>query len=286
MGFQRISFGIQSFDDEELRRMERHYDIGLGCRMVSAALDIGFKNVNTDLIYGLPNQSHYTWISNLKVAIDLGVQTINMYPLTLRSCTQFGANHKMAACEFHSRNDMYNFYDTGVNILSSHYYQQSTMATFAKYGGGCRHEANEFNGIPTLGFGVSALSYSPIVHYASCYYSGSTPNSQVFKEYIEAIEKHEMPIKSGIVLNRDEQQRKYVILKLLHLGFDQNDYSDRFNEPLDTHFGTEFDILRHEGYIDECGTYIALSQRGRRLSNLVANFLASDTVKRLSRYYH
>jgi oxygen-independent coproporphyrinogen-3 oxidase len=285
IGFQRLSFGIQSFDDRELNAMNRHYDSDLGRRITSLALEAGFMNVNIDLIYGLPNQMLHKWLDSLKIGIDLGVQTISLYPLTLRSYTHFGRRYEVAPQEFQRKGGLYHLYDTGVNVLTSHGYRQSTMALFAKQNGGCSHESNEFKGVPTLGLGAAALTYSPAIHYTSGYYFERTSNAKVLTEYFDAINKHELPIRSGIALNEEEVQRRYVILGLLYLGFDQDEYCARFKESLETRFGLEMDILRAEGCIDECGTHLAPSQRGRRFSNLVANLFASDKVKQLSAGY-
>lgn len=285
LGFRRISFGVQSFDEGELRTMGRHHDSGLSTRMVSAAVLAGFDNVNVDLIYGLPHQSLCSWIRNIETASRLGVQTITVYPLTLRERTGFGKRYQAAPQDFPRNDLLYRYYDQAVDLLTSHGYGQNTMATFAKPGGGCRHETNEFNGIPTLGLGASALSYAPTIHYTSGRYFESTPVAPVLADYFSAIEKRELPIRSGIALSKDESQRRHVILGLLYLGVDRDEYRTRFGEALETRFDLELEALRGEGCIDERGTLIALSQRGRRFSSLVVELLASEVVKNLSTSY-
>lgn len=285
LGFRRISFGVQSFDDDELRTMGRRHDSGLSIRMVSAAVLSGFDNVNVDLIYGLPNQSLCSWIWNIETATRLGVQTITVYPLTLRERTGFGKRYQAAPQDFPRNDLLYRYYDTAVDLLSSYGYCQNTMATFAKPGGGCRHEANEFNGVPTLGLGASALSYAPTIHYTSGRYFEPTPVAPVLAEYFSAIDRRELPIRSGIALDKDESQRRHVILGLLYLGLDRDEFRTRFGEPLETRFDLELEVLRGEGCIDERGTHVALSQRGRRFSSLVVELLASDGVKKLSTSY-
>lgn len=285
LGFRRISFGVQSFDDVELRSMGRNQDSGFSKRMVSAAVLAGFENVNVDLIYGLPNQSLRSWIENIQTATSLGVQTITIYPLTLRERTGFGRRYRAVPQDFPRNNLLYQYYDTSVDLLSSYGYSQKTMATFAKRGGGCRHEANEFKGTPTLGLGASALSYAPTIHYTSGSYFEPTPVATVLADYFSAIDKCELPIRSGIALNRDESSRRHLILGLLYLGIDRDEFRIKFGEPLETWFSLELEVLRGEGCIDEKGTRITLSQRGRRFTSLVVGLLASDGVKELSTGY-
>jgi oxygen-independent coproporphyrinogen III oxidase len=285
LGFQRLSLGVQSFLNEELKRMGRAYDSRLGVLLARAAMTIGFRNVNVDLIYGLPDQSLKSWLSNLSVAVDLGVHTVTIYPLTLREKTAFGKQYKKNQRPFIRAGNLYRLYDAAVEFLSSRGYRQLTMAAFATEGGGSRHEFNEFTGVPTLGFGVSALSYAPSFHYTSGNYVEAVPNAQVIEDYFQAIDAGSIPVRTGIWLDRDELRRRYLILRLLYTGANRADYHSQFGEVLGEYFGLELGILREENCIQETMTHIELSPRGRRFSNLVVDLLASERVKDLSTVY-
>jgi len=284
IGFQRLSFGIQSFDAHELRAMGRPYEADLGRRMASAAVWAGFGNVNVDLIYGLPGQSVQTWLRNVETAVALGAQTITIYPLTIRARTRFGRRHEEAPDSFPRGGEVYRLYDTAVDVLSSHGYRQYTFAAFAKEGGGNRHEVNEFSGVPTLGLGVAALSYAPDFHYTSGdYLEGRT--ALVIADYLRAVAEGALPVRSGIVLDEDEARRRHVILRMLYAGLDREEYAARFGEPVESRFDAEFETLRREDCVDEIGARLVLSRRGRRFSSLVAELFASERVKRLAASY-
>ena len=144
LGFQRLSLGVQSFLNDDLKRMGRVYDSQLGIIMARAAMTLGFKNVNIDLIYGLPDQSLKSWILNLNLAVDLGVHTVTVDPLTLRVKTAFGKQYKKNPQPFARAHNLYHLYDAAVEFLSLRGYRQLTMAAFAKEGGGSRHESKPF----------------------------------------------------------------------------------------------------------------------------------------------
>ena len=285
LGFGRVSIGIQSFHQRELQTMGRPYPAELGSRLTFAALAAGFKNVNVDLIYGLPAQDEQTWVENLTTAVNLGVPTITIYPLTLRSRTRFGRGYEQAPNEFLTGRAVYALYDIAVETLYSNGHRQLTAAVFAKKGGGNRHEENEFSGKPTLGFGAAALSYAPNIHYTSGDYLDARPSGEIITEYIEAVRRSQLPIRSSILIDDDESRRRHVILRLLYSGLDKTEYRNRFGECVTDRFDAEIDALRLENCIEQTGERIVLSRRGRRFSSLIADLFASEPVKRLSASY-
>ena len=285
LGFDRISLGIQSFDDRELSEMGRRHDGATGRRMLSAALEAGFPNVNCDLIYGLPEQGLNSWLRNLEIAVELGLPTVTLYPLVVRNRTAYGKQRRTAAERLPGQAARYEWYDLARQYLLSRGYTQHTLVTFARDGGGCRHEANEFAGIPTLGFGAGTRSYAPTLHYTNDNYVEPKGSAAIIKDYIEDIEAGVVPVRSAMALNQDEVIRRYVILRLLHLGIDRQDYEHRFAEPIKNRFGAEFKALESERCLVNDATTLMLSPRGKRFSSLIADLLTSEKVKALCAAY-
>lgn len=285
VGFQRLSIGVQSFTDTDLRAMHRDYSPELGRDTARAAIEAGFENVNIDLIYGLPDQSLETWAWNLESIANLGVHTVTLYPLVLRTRTHFGKSYQTSPQHFPRGQDLNRPYDLAVGFLSSRGYKQDTMATFSRGCGGSRHEFNEFRGIPTLGFGVAALSYAPTLHYSSGHYFEPKPAAEIIAAYFRDVDERVLPLRSGIVLDKNEARRRYVILGLLYSGICRESYTRTFHEAIEDSFGSELKILRQEGCIEEVGSKILPSQKGRRFSSVIADLLASDRVKMLAMAY-
>jgi len=105
-GINRVSFGVQSFDSDELKLLNRHHDV----QMIQAGLDIlhavNIHNLSIDLIYGLPNQSLETWKANLEQALTLKVQHISLYALTIEENSLFG-RQKVVGVAPELEEDMY-----------------------------------------------------------------------------------------------------------------------------------------------------------------------------------
>ncbi len=285
-GFNRISIGIQSFDDEELTGMGRLYDGDHGRRMVHVALEAGFPNVNIDLIYGLPNQTYQKWLRNLQTAIELGTPSITLYPLAVRSKTTYNKWYKESPGIFRNNLTKYNWYDVAVDLLTSNGYEQQTLVNFAREGGGSRHETNEFMGIPTIGLGSGARSYAPTLHYTNDDYVNRKYITSMISDYLNCIESSdEIPVRSAVSLDREEIIRKYVILRLLRIGVDITDFELRFGESLESKFGPLFDALRLENLVERSGRTEKLTKRGLRFSSIIATMFFSDRVKRLAPDY-
>jgi oxygen-independent coproporphyrinogen-3 oxidase len=285
LGFLRLSVGIQSFNDRELQMMGRHYDPKLGRTMAAAAMSAGFDNVNIDLIFGLPGQTQQTWLTSLAAAVELGVKTITVYPLALRSRTQFGKTFVQSPSTYPRGADRYAYYDIAVDYLTSHGYEQRTSVAFVLDGGGCRHESNEFAGIPTLGLGVAALSYAPGAHYTSGHYFGAEATSRTIADYLAAVDQNRLPIRSAFLLDTEERQRRSLILGLLSTGLNPYEYERTFHEPPEASFALELTVLEEEGCLDRTRSKFALTPRGRRFSSLVADLLSSSQVKALAASY-
>jgi oxygen-independent coproporphyrinogen-3 oxidase len=285
MGFTRLSIGIQSFDDQELRAMGRHYGADRGAQVASAAVGAGIPNVNLDLIYGLPGQTAERWRRSLDIAVAIGPQTLTIYPLVVRNRTTFGTLLRMSTIQFPAAQVRYEWYDLAVELLTASGYRQRTLVTFARDRGGCRQEANEFIGLPTLGLGAGARSYAPRLHYANDDYRTATGTSAAIAAYLVSVESGVLPVRSAVGLDETEAARRYMILNLLYQGVDRQRYQDRFGETVEQRFGIELDVLRAEGCLDESSPCLSLSARGRRLANLVADLLASSQVRDISVAY-
>ncbi len=213
LGFNRISFGIQSFQPEELIAMGRNYDAKLGFENAYLANHVlQFENVNIDLIYGLPNQTFQT---NLDKAIEINPQTITLYPLVLRKRTLFGkqinkVNKINEENEIKDSRERYDWYDKTIRRLVEVGYQQKTLVTFVKGTGGCCYEEDSFLGAPTLSFGPGSRKYAAGLHYTDDNYIQRQTNKVTFLQYMEKIEQGILPVQSAVRLSLEEQMLRHL----------------------------------------------------------------------------
>jgi oxygen-independent coproporphyrinogen-3 oxidase len=279
LGFTRLSLGVQSFDDGELARMGRHHTGEQARRMVAAALAAGLPNVNLDLIYGFEDQSHEGWRRNLETALALAPTTITIYPLVIRRRTGYGRRFQLHPERFAGAAERYAWYDLATGMLAADGYAQHTLVTFARPGGGCGHEADEFRGVPTLGLGAGARSYAPTLHYTNDDYRQPRSPQATLNDYVEELlAGGPLPVRSAAVLDGEEQARRGFILPLLFEGVDRAAYRARFGVEAEELFGPLLAPLWLEGCLAEQGGRLCLTPRGRRFSSLVAEILASPGV--------
>lgn len=285
LGFNRMSFGVQSFDAGELTSMGRKYDADLGLSVPAAAIAAGVSNVNVDLIFGIPRQTQTDWIRHLTTAADLGVRTITVYPLVVRDRTQYARQHRMAPEDFLDEKARQEWYDLTVEALAAQGFEAHSEVTFARPGGGCRHEANEFRGLPTLGLGSGSRSYAPTLHYTDDDYSRSRPNQQVIDDYLRSVESGRPAIASAVPLDEAERRLRYVILSLLHKGTSPVEYKATFGEPLNQRFGRWFAALEACDLVEVGGDVVRLTPGGRTHSALIGGLMMSPRMRTLSKDY-
>ncbi len=160
MGFNRLSIGIQSFFDEDLKWMNRAHNGHEAVTCIDKAFASGFENLSVDLIYGLPLQTHSVWEKNLEKVIRYKVPHLSCYALTVEPRT---ALHKMIAKRQYPApqdNHAAGQFDLMVSFLNSNGYEHYEVSNFAKPGCHSRHNTSYWTGNWYLGIGPSAHSYN------------------------------------------------------------------------------------------------------------------------------
>ena len=155
-GFNRISIGVQTDIDEQLKALGRPHTYKQAQQAVSMARRAGFDNLSVDLMYGLPNQTRESWMQTLRNVIDLKADHISCYGLKVEPGTKL---YEYRACanlpDDDAQADMY-FY--AVETLEQFGYHQYEISNFAKDGYICRHNMKYWTGDEYLGFGPCAAS--------------------------------------------------------------------------------------------------------------------------------
>lgn len=156
VGFNRISIGVQSDSDEQLKALGRPHTYRQAQTAVQHARRAGFENVSVDLMFGLPSQSREQWMQTLRNIIDLKADHISCYGLKVEPGTPLYDYQKFANLpDDDAQADMY-FY--AVETLESFGYKQYEISNFAKDGFICRHNMKYWTGDEYLGFGPCAAS--------------------------------------------------------------------------------------------------------------------------------
>lgn len=247
MGITRLSVGVQTFDKEELHSVRRENEFGLSEKVLEMAVQSSIKNINCDLIFGLPEQSKKVFLENIKTAIQLKVDTITLYCLAVRKKTNYGTlkSTKYDDSAFFNNAELFDWYECAVQLLKESGYSQKTLVLFGK---GNKQEEIEFEGVPTLGFGAGARSYSPCIHYSSDNYFSPQKPHEIISRYYEQVEQHKVSVLSYVQLSKDEEMRKFIIMQLLYeKGLDLHCFRGKFNQLFESTFNSQYKLLIDNG---------------------------------------
>jgi len=158
--FNRISLGVQSFDDRELKLLNRRHDSQSAIRAVELLQKEGLKNISIDLMYGLPGQDRKTWEHTLRQAIDLQVQHISAYHLTYEEGTPLHERLKKGRITPVDEEMSNRMFDILIDTLTTAGFEHYEISNFARPGFQSCHNTSYWTGTHYLGVGASAHSYN------------------------------------------------------------------------------------------------------------------------------
>lgn len=157
--FNRLSMGIQSFDDEELKFLKRRHSAAKAIDAVGLCKSFGYDNISIDLMYGLPNQTMEIWKGNLNAAIALDIQHISSYHLIYEQGTRLYRLFKLGEVKPVNEDLSVDMFSTMIDELSFAGFEQYEISNFARNGLYSRHNSSYWLGEKYLGLGPAAHSY-------------------------------------------------------------------------------------------------------------------------------
>lgn len=158
-GVNRLSIGVQSFDDDELLQIGRIHDSKTALKTIDTCRIVGFENLNLDLIFSLPNQNLERWKKNLKTAISLSPEHLSIYGLQLEDGTEFF--ERFSKGEFEETSDELDrkMYHITCDMLKDNGFEHYEISNWSKSGYECRHNLKYWQFGDYLGMGPSAASF-------------------------------------------------------------------------------------------------------------------------------
>ncbi len=159
LGINRLSIGIQSFHDHELKALGRIHDRAEAFRCIDHARAAGFDNISLDLIYSIPGQTLAEWEDNLRIAVDLAPQHIAAYSLIVEDGTALAYMVQAGEARMNSTDLEAEMYERAMELLGVHGYEHYEVSNYALPGFRCRHNGNYWSHEDYLGFGPSAHSF-------------------------------------------------------------------------------------------------------------------------------
>lgn len=158
LGFNRLSIGVQSFDPHGLKALTRDHS----SKQARDALELAvatFPKTNGDLIYGWPGQSMDSWQSDVEGMIEVGINHLSLYALTLEGQTPFARAQRRGALEAISDDELAGFYERACEILASHGFGHEEVSNWSRLGGRCEHNWLYWQADKFIGIGAGAHGY-------------------------------------------------------------------------------------------------------------------------------
>jgi len=158
--FNRLSIGIQSFNDKELAFLNRRHSSEQAINAVELSKSAGFNNISIDLMYGLPNQTMDIWKQNLKEAISLDIQHISSYHLIYEEGTKLCRMFKLGEIKTVDEDISVDMFSSMIDTLSSTGFEHYEISNFARDGLYSKHNSSYWLGEKYMGLGSAAHSYN------------------------------------------------------------------------------------------------------------------------------
>jgi len=259
IGINRLSVGIQSFNEEELKFLTRIHNAQTAIETVENASSVGFENINVDLIFNLPGQSKEKWLYNLQQAIKLPVKHVSAYSLILERGTIL--NKMVLDGKVKMQDDDYDadLYETTIDFFDKHGFIQYEVSNFAKPGYECIHNNAYWHYIDYLGFGTSAHSFVDAVNGTG---GKRWWNFSSAKRYIDAIQKNNIAAAGSEIISKEAKLSEFVMLALRSSGINIPDFQNRFGQAWLGEKHSYFQKLQSAEFININDKSIRLTKRG------------------------
>jgi oxygen-independent coproporphyrinogen-3 oxidase len=159
LGINRLSIGVQSFDDAILKFLNRAHDSDEATRCIAAARSEGLNNISVDLIYAIPGQPQERWKKNIEKVLHLSPEHVSAYALTIEKKTAFGQQQKKGQLHPVSEEIAAEQFELLMDMMQAAGYEQYEISNFCRPGFHSRHNTSYWQQVPYLGIGPSAHSY-------------------------------------------------------------------------------------------------------------------------------
>lgn len=205
LGFNRVSMGVQSFCNEELKMLQRRHTAKEVYRAIEALRQVGIQNLSIDLIYALPKQSLQRWQQNLCEAIALEVPHLSAYNLTYEENTLLWRLAQKGSLTPLPEQDAIAHYKLLVATLAQANFWHYEVSNFARPHYQAQHNSSYWQGASYLGLGPSAHSY---------YHHQRRANTPQIKEYVCALEQDKLPPHTVEKLTSRDERNEMVMTRL------------------------------------------------------------------------
>ncbi len=260
-GCDRVSIGIQSFRDSDLKRLARHHSVQDAVDAFEAARRAGVRSISVDLIYGLPDQSLEDWEENVCRALDLGPEHVSLYGLVVEEGTPLARQVARGRVRPPDDDLMADMYEHAHQLLHGAGLVRYEVSNWALPGHESRHNLVYWHNRPYIGAGAGAHGYLSSTRYS---------NEPLPSRYIKRVEAGALSqVESEPVEPALERAETLILGLRLDAGINRTEFLERHGHDMVELYGTVFSDMVGAKLLCWQGERLYLTERGRLLSNEV-----------------
>lgn len=259
-GVNRLSFGVQTFDPDLLRKIGRIHTVDEVYQSIENAHKLDFDNVSIDLMLGLPNQTVSQVENSLNAALALNLQHYSIYSLKVEENTLFHVLYEKNELPLPEEEEELDMYLLTMSKLAAHGYRQYEISNFALPGKESRHNMMYWRNQSYYGLGAGAHGYDQRIRHV---------NIKGIQPYIDAAGEG-LPIAEQFAVTREEAMEDFMMVGLRMMdGIAKRDFADQFDVSVDEVFGQIIDRMVQKGLLIADEERVRLSEQGIVLGNEV-----------------
>ena len=258
-GVNRLSVGVQSFNDMELMEIGRIHSASEAIQAVEMAKEVGFNNCSVDLMYGLPGQSPESWQISLERALSLGVKHLSLYNLTVEKQTPLEQMIREDRVQLSDEDEIEMMDKITAKCTAEAGLQQYEISNYAQAGYQSRHNITYWENRNYFGIGAGAVSYQ----HGSRRRNIANPN-----EYCRLVESGKTVVMEEETLDNEASFRETVIMGLrMNRGVSLDILERRYGISLEKYYGKILQKLLVDGMLEKTSGYLRLTDQGRSFAN-------------------
>lgn len=261
-GVNRVSLGAQAFQNELLTaigRLHRAEDIGASVRSLRSA---GIREINLDLMFGLPGQDLAHWRATLEAALALEPTHLSCYALILEPGTPLASWHEQGLVELPGEDEQADMYQLAREVLQGAGYEHYEISNFCLPGHRCRHNLLYWHNLPFIGLGSGATGY-----LGGCRYQ----NAPDVEGYIRSWAEGKPPYLTWEEVGRDQEMDETMMVGMRLLeGVSEAEFRRRFQVSLREVYGEAVEQLLQQGLAEEKDGRLRVTELGLFLENRVS----------------
>ena len=255
LGVNRLSLGIQSFNERELHLLERIHSAAEALQTFDLARRTGFENISIDLIYALPGQTKAAWQASLQKAVELQPEHISAYNLIFEEGTPFFKRRQEGILRPKSEDEEFDFFMLTNEFLSAHGYPAYEVSNYTRsprfYS---RHNYKYWQHVPYLGFGPSAHSF---------WQRERSANVRSLHRYLSELKKGQLPIAFRETIDLKTEEFEHIFLRLrTYEGLDADYFRQNFERSFSETYRSTIELLLSKGFAEWENAYFRLTKKG------------------------